>query len=29
MKVEGMGQEAVVHDYGMIFYGTDSKAASS
>ena len=29
MKVEGMVQEAVVHDYGMLFYGTDGKAVST
>ena len=28
VKVEGMAQEAVVHDYGMLFYGTDGNAVS-
>ena len=28
VKVEGMSQEAVVHDYGMLFYGNDGKAVS-
>ena len=29
VKVEGMSQEAVVHDYGMLFYGNDGKAVST
>ena len=29
VKVEGMSHEAVVHDYGMLFYGNDGKAVST
>ncbi len=29
VKVDGMSQDAVVHDYGMLFYGNDGKSVSS
>ncbi len=29
VAIEGMSQEAVVHDYGMLLYGNDGKAVSA
>ena len=29
VAIEGMSQEAVVHDYGMLLYGNDGKAVST
>ena len=29
VKVEGMSMEAVVHDYGMLFFGSDGESVST